>query len=392
MRSLFLAWRYMAAHRGKTAILVACIALTAYLPLTVHLLLQEFEQDWTQRASATPLVAGAKGSRFDLTLHALYFQTQPPETILMGDVENLRSQRLGTVIPLNARYSTQNIPVVGTTLAYFDFRNLSVREGESLALLGDCVVGYIASRELGLTPGDGILTDPENVFDVAGTQPLRLRVAGILDESGTADDNAVFVDIKTAWVIAGIGHGHADMKTEASDDVVLNRENNRIVANAALENHIEITPENVTSFHFHGEREEMPVTAAIVVPPDDKSAVLLRGRYQSRDSPLQLLVPGDVVDEMLRLLLRARAVLDANVILVAGSTILFLILVIALSLKLRGSELEIMFHLGCARLTAARLVTLELAAVLITGLLLALALGAATVQLAPLLLKALTQT
>ncbi len=386
MRSLFLVWRYMAAHRGKSAILVVCIALTAYLPLTVHALLREFERDWTRRAASTPLVAGAKGSRFDLALHALYFRAQPPGTILERDIDDLRAQGLGTVIPLHSRYTAQKTPVVGTTLDYFGFRGLDIADGDGLAMLGDCVVGARAARDLEIGPGDRILTDPENVFDVSGTQPLHLRVVGVLAESGTADDSAIFVDIKTAWVVAGIGHGHMDLRSEEADDAVLRREENRIVANAALENHIEIGAENVASFHFHGERGDMPVTAAIVVPPDGKAAAILRGRYQSRESVVQVLVPREVVGEMLALLLRARAILDANVLLVAGSTVLFLILVIALSLRLRKAELEIMFHLGCARLTVARLVALELLFVLMGGLAVASVLVAATVRLAPILL------
>ena len=38
-------------------------------------------------------------------------------------------------------------------------------------------------------------------------------MVGILAPTSTPDDEAVFVDIKTAWVISGIGHGHEDVVT-----------------------------------------------------------------------------------------------------------------------------------------------------------------------------------
>ena len=64
------------------------------------------------------------------------------------------------------------------------------------------------ARELELRPGDSIISSPENAFDLAGVYPLKMKVTGILEKSHTSDDLAVFVDLKTAWVIQGLGHGH----------------------------------------------------------------------------------------------------------------------------------------------------------------------------------------
>ena len=52
------------------------------------------------------------------------------------------------------------------------------------------------------------MSDPLNVFDLSGTYPLKMRVVGVLEKSGSADDDAVFVDLHTEWIISGIGHGH----------------------------------------------------------------------------------------------------------------------------------------------------------------------------------------
>ena len=56
-----------------------------------------------------------------------------------------------------------------------------------------------------------MLSSPAGAFDVAGTFPLKMKVVGVLAPTGTADDEAVFVDLKTAWVIAGLAHGHTDV-------------------------------------------------------------------------------------------------------------------------------------------------------------------------------------
>ena len=43
MNILRLAWHYLRFHKAKTAILVACIGLTIYLPVTSQWLVGEFE-------------------------------------------------------------------------------------------------------------------------------------------------------------------------------------------------------------------------------------------------------------------------------------------------------------------------------------------------------------
>ena len=49
------------------------------------------------------------------------------------------------------------------------------------------------------------------MYDLSAEYPLKMRVTGILAPTGTPDDLAVFTDVKTAWVIDGIGHGHDDL-------------------------------------------------------------------------------------------------------------------------------------------------------------------------------------
>ena len=48
---------------------------------------------------------------------------------------------------------------------------------------------------------------------VAVSQDGKTVVVGVLPPTNTPDDDGIFVDIKTAWVIQGIGHGHEDVVT-----------------------------------------------------------------------------------------------------------------------------------------------------------------------------------
>ena len=51
---LYLAWRYLAYHRYKTAVLVLSITLILYIPTGLRVLVRQSEQQLTARAEATP--------------------------------------------------------------------------------------------------------------------------------------------------------------------------------------------------------------------------------------------------------------------------------------------------------------------------------------------------
>ena len=193
-------------------ILVACLSLIDSLPLGLHFLLDEGERHMTTRAESTPLLVGAKGSSVDLTLSALYFSEATVQTIAMANADRVTETGWADALPVYTRFRVRGKPLVGVTLDYFDYRRLSPAEGGPLAMLGDCVLGSDAAQDLGVKPGDSLLTTPENMFDLAGVYPLKLHVAGVLGTSHSPDDQAIFVDLQTTWIIEGLGHGHAQQK------------------------------------------------------------------------------------------------------------------------------------------------------------------------------------
>ena len=365
--SLYIAWQYIRSNKIRTATLIACITLISFLPVSLQLLLGESEQQLMSRAVSTPLVIGAKGSSLDLVMNSLYFSDEVPELIGMEASERVMESGLALSIPVYARFHARGNPIVGTTLDYFDFRRLKVAEGRNLAVLGDCLLGARVAENLGLKPGDSLLSSPETLFDLAGVYPLKMKVVGVLQKSHTSDDLAVFVDIKTTWVIQGLGHGHQDVTNLSDPTLILKRSESNVVATAKLYQHTEITKKNIDSFHFHGNTSIYPITAVIAVPYDDKSGTILRGRYLSRNETLQIIKPEEVIDGLLQNIFRIKNVLDAVISVVALATVLAIILVFALSLRLRQREIQTIFKLGCSRLTIARLVSAEIFIIVLTS-------------------------
>ena len=116
---------------------------------------------------------------------------------------------------------------------------------------------------LGLAPGDRLLSEPENKFDLSGPSPLNPRVIGILRPTGSPDDEIVLCDLKTAWIMQGIGHGHT-LKSSPTETTDTSAEPNSHGHNAGRENlapSAEVTDENLRTIHFHGQTDTFPLMA-----------------------------------------------------------------------------------------------------------------------------------
>ena len=361
---LFLAWRYVCFHKTKTLILIACIFLTAILPIAIRILLSRFENSLVQRADATPAMIGAKGSSLDLVLHGLYFDRPSSQTLPFAEVKRIRATGLAEPVPIYSAFHAASFPIVGTSLNYFDQRRLTIQSGQPLTTLGDCVIGCTVAESLKLGPGDSLLSDRENMLDIAGKYPLKMNVAGVLNATGTPDDKAVFVDLKTAWVIDGFGHGHQELQNESDDAKIISRNKNQVVASAAVLPYTEITDQNIDSFHFHGSDDDFPVSAILAFTDSEKDNTILQGQYNETDSNLQFTRPAIVVRELISVMFRIKRFFDANATLIGVSTLLLLLLVMLLSAKLRTAEMETLFKIGCGRGTVLWLQAAELTIVI----------------------------
>src|SRR5664279_1883753 len=111
---LLLTLYYLRFNKIKTVILVFSVAVVVFLPLAVNLLLRDYQRNLLARAKATPLVAGAPGSRLDLVLHALYFRGKPAHDLTMGDVATINQSGLALGIPILEKYTARGFPIVGT--------------------------------------------------------------------------------------------------------------------------------------------------------------------------------------------------------------------------------------------------------------------------------------
>jgi putative ABC transport system permease protein len=363
-----LAARYVLRHRLQSTLLAGALGLVFALPFCLRVLIDHAQRELRSRAAATPQIIGARGSALDLMMTALYFKRENLTPLPFGTLAELRQNPSAAAIPLHVRFQAQQAPIVGTELDYFAFRGLRLAAGKQITRLGDCVVGANIARQRGFST-------PELAFDMAGVYPLKMRVNGVLAPNGTPDDDAVFVDLKTSWLIEGRSHGHDDLKKDES--VVLKQEEHNIVGNAAVRMFNEVTDANIASFHFHGDIAAYPVSAVIVLPQDAKAEALLAGQL-TRSKTQQLIRPRDEMESLLAQLVRLEGFAASALLLTATAALLVTALVFALSFRLRQREFATLEDVGVSRRSLFTVKVLEivfvgLAAVVLGLLLLMLA-------------------
>jgi putative ABC transport system permease protein len=361
-----LAVRRLQHDPWQALILAVCIAVALALPLTTGSVVDRYQAELTTRADATPLIAGAIGNRFDLTLACLYFHQREVETVPASLADEIQASGLGVAIPLHVRFTARGYPLVGTVPEYYELRGLRAAVGSLPLEAGEVVLGSGVAVELDLGPGDHLFSDQVELYDISVPPSLKMRVCGVLAPTGGPDDGAVFVDLVTAWVVEGIAHGHDDVTQGVDPAQILAQTDEAIVLSGAFIEYNEITPDNAGSIHLHADRPELPLSGIIVNPLDQKSATILASRLNARRVH-QMLVPRAVVDDLLAVVFRIKRLVDVLALLLGASTILLSILVIVLSLRARTREIETLHRIGCPRFAVVRLCTAEIGLVILTA-------------------------
>ena len=371
-QSFYLAIKYLRYNLLRTLLLVGSISVLLYLPLGLEKLIDRSEEKMMARASSTPLVIGMKGNATDLTINSLYFEQSKISSLKYKDAQELAGTDLGYQIPLISIFNARSFPIVGTNLDYFNFRDLRVKKGRKLQYIGECVLGSQVAEKLNLHPGDSIVSSPENFFDLAGTYPLQMKVVGVLESTNSSDDKAIFTDLKTNWIIMGLGHGHQDLQKNKDASVIISSDSANIVVNSKLFLYNKVSGKNPDSFHFHGDIDDYPISSVLFVPENHKSSTLLRGRFEKEGLTKQIVIPELVINNLLQNIFKIKQIFNMVFVLAGTAAMVILGLFIALSLRLRKGELYTMFTLGSSKTKTFEIISLELLITLILSFLLAI--------------------
>ena len=259
----------------------ALILLSLSLSFSIYLTFNEAINDFSKRLKpeldSSVLVLGGSQNHLDTVFSTLHFKDKRIQTFPIGKISEF--DRFGFSLPIFNKYSAHGKSIIGTNQDYFKLKSRSFLKGKPFLKLGECVIGFSVAEELNLTVGDTLISDSSADFDISKSVPVKMRVCGVLKKCGSADDDAIFTNLKTAWTLEGIGHEHKDDEE----------------ATTAL---VDLTKDKLVNFHFHGEESEFPVTSALLFTKHKQLKAEALALGQRNETPLQIIDPHSILKEV----------------------------------------------------------------------------------------------
>lgn len=303
-----LAFLSLARRPLRQFLLFLLILVTAAVPVFILQTAGGLYGGINRAVSPFPILAGAKGSAYQLVLNTVFLRDRPVGNIPLDEMKKLEGTgKAQAVYPLGFGDNYRGFRIVGTDGALFDYRPvknkdswLTLQEGAVFKEEGEAVIGGETARLTGLHVGDTFRS-------VHGTSPKGhahdhpFRVTGILAPVGGPYDTAIFIDMKDLWA----AHG------EVSED----------------------------------KRE---VTALLVVPKGYKEAMELLSSYQ-KNRDVQMVFPSQSVISLYAMVGQTRHFWEIFVTALLAMSLLITLLVMYWSGLSRIGELALLEALGAGK-------------------------------------------
>jgi putative ABC transport system permease protein len=207
-----LIYRSLRQHALSTVVTAGSIALAAGLLLTVWVVKTQSQAVFAATNSGFDAVLGARGSKLQLVLNAIFHLEASPGNLAAADYEMIRRHpAVKTAIPLAVGDNFQGWRIVGTVPALFSDityapgRRYAVAPGGRFFELGkrEAVAGAYAAKQLGwitgttFKPYHGIAFDPQQQHDELYT------VVGVLEPTNTPADRVIWIPLEGVQTMQG---------------------------------------------------------------------------------------------------------------------------------------------------------------------------------------------
>ncbi len=396
--SLFgIAWRSIRQRSLASALTSLSMALGVMLVVAVLSIHGVVSQSFRSNASlGYNLIVGAKGGSLQLTLNTVYYLSQPVENIPYeyylefltanrrtqdeadpGEIDLNRDGRFGPyvalAIPLCLGDYVGPFRLVGTTPALFDDltfgprgeRKYEFAEGRNFQHKSEengyfeAVLGAVAARKLGMGLGDQV--HPAHGDPEGHTHAQGFTVVGILKQSGTPNDRAVFVNMEGFYLMAD----HAKPVEEDEADGESAPGEQQLGAATAVRSAAEHQAE-----HEHEHKRESSDLNPLPMDQREVTAILVRtinpavtpgirniiNEGRDAQATLPVLEIYNLFDVIVRPIQTVLLVLTAMICVVSGISIL---VSIYNSMTERRQEIAVMRALGAGRDTVMSIILLE---------------------------------
>lgn len=196
--------RSLRQHALSTVVTAASLMLATGLLLTVWMLRSQAARAFTDADAGFDAVLGARGSKLQLVLNAVFHLESSPGNLRWGDYVQLTNQPgVAFAVPLAVGDNYRGYRLVGTLPRLFEATDhdgvvrLRMRPGGRLfdPQRREAVVGSFAARRLGLKVGDTFQPYHGLVFDPKTRHGETFVVVGVLEPSNTPADRVLWIPL-----------------------------------------------------------------------------------------------------------------------------------------------------------------------------------------------------
>lgn len=339
---------------ARHALLLLILAAACALPVFLIQMAAGLYNGLNRAVEPFPILAGAKGSPYQLVINTVFLRDHPIGNIAYGEVEKLRqSGKADLVIPLAFGDNYRGFRIAGTEKEIFSYAPnkrsgpwLRVAEGRPFQGSGEAVIGSETAKRAGLRIGDTFRT-MHGVTAAPGQEHGEYRVTGILSPVGGPYDTAVLIPIEDVWS----AHRHQPGAVRRGGLV------RKSVPQKAAPAETPVLAEG-----------KGDVTAILVHPKGYKEAMeLLSAAQRERSGETQLIFPSQTLIALYSMAGQSREFWQ----LLAGGLIGAAVLITLLSMYWNGlsrlKEFALLRALGAGSGSIARLLAAEQALLLLTG-------------------------
>ncbi len=202
------ALKNMLTKKVKLILVLLSVVISATVAILAYNAAEQINDGLVNTTSSYDMIIGPSGSATQLTMNTLFFTDKPLGTISYEYVRRLQNDdRVNVAIPFAMGDSYNSAKIVGTKPEFLAGKG--VKEGECFKETFEAVVGHAVAAAYGLHIGDKLITSHGLSESGEKHEATPLTVVGILGQTKTAYDNAVFTDIETVWEIHE-HHGHEE--------------------------------------------------------------------------------------------------------------------------------------------------------------------------------------
>jgi putative ABC transport system permease protein len=207
-----LIYRSLRQHALSTLVTAGSIALAAGLLLTVWVVKTQSQAVFAGTNSGFDAVLGARGSKLQLVLNAIFHLEASPGNIEAKDYEMIRHHpAVKTAIPIALGDNFYGWRIVGTVeqlftdIEYAPGKRYVLAPGGRIFKLGEreAVVGSYAAKKLGWTTGATFKPYHGLAFDPKAQHDELYTVVGVLEPTNTPVDRVIWIPLEGVQTMSG---------------------------------------------------------------------------------------------------------------------------------------------------------------------------------------------